>query len=303
MKKILSYNCHEGLLTLWAKLGYEIDLLYYRDWSWWRTECRPIPENITLLSKGHKINEDDYFVAIAFNHHSQYKELKKYKIPIVISFATGKCNEAEATPENLKDVPLAFCSFSQKVKMGFNNTEHPVITYGIDTNEFKGYKGGNGKILTMNHDFRKRDDVLRYHWWKEVCGDLPTTNYGYQTDGLKCPHTTSYEEVKNVYRDYSVYMDTCLESPLSMGMLEAMATGMPVVTTCHDDMEVIISHKENGIICNDKGRLRWFLTNLLKEPYTRARLGKNARDMIKECFTIDSFKYNWTNYFKMLGLI
>ena len=298
--KILSYDCHEGLLSMFANLDIEFDLLFYLEQYKWRTECKPIPKNINILDRGVKAQnvnkKEQYDLVLVFNRHYQYQQVKDYPCPVFLQFATGKCNEDDLS--GLEKANIAFCSFSQMVKYGYNNTHYPVIYYGVGEWDYKRHQGGNGKVLTVNHDFRVRDNVLRYYWSRKILEGIENDNYGFQMDNLESKHSNSYADMLNTYFEYSVYFDTAIESPLSMSMLEAMSAGMPVVTTFHDDNELIFENDVNGIISNDDEYLKEKLKELLSNKKYRKRLGDNARDTIKQKFSIDKFKGSWEKYIR-----
>jgi len=298
VKKILSFDCHEALLTLYSKLGYDMDLMHYKDIYSWREHYRPIPKNIRILPKDYKVNPDDYFCCLIFNRHTQFLRVKDLGLPIFLQFATSKCNEPDLS--GLENVNIAFCGYNQKMEYGYENTNYPVIWYGIDANEFKGYKGNAGYILTTVNDYRIREKVTRFFMYELLTNGLPAINYGEQEDDWPCPKSKSYEHMKQIYREAAIYLDTTLHSPLSFSVLEAMATGMPVVTTRHDDMDLIINNNVNGIINNLAHYLRDEIENLLSSRRYRKRLGENARETIKQRFTIDKFCEKWHKYFKQV---
>jgi glycosyltransferase involved in cell wall biosynthesis len=191
----------------------------------------------------------------------------------------------------LENVPLVYCGYKQKEEFG---VEGDVIYYGIDTEEFKGYEGSFNNILTVVTDYRSRDQVTGYSLYQRLIEGLPAHNYGRQDDGAISLISRDYEHLKSLYRNYAVFLDTALHSPLSMSMLEAMATGMPVVTHPHDDMPLIIENDVNGIISGNEEYLKEKLRELLSDRKYRQRLGDAARETIKARFSIEQFKKSWT---------
>lgn len=287
MYKILLYDCHEGLLTLFSKLDAEFDAIPYHEWSRWRLHYRPKPKNIRFISEP----QGPYDLAILFNRHTQFVRFKNFglNIPVILQFATSRCNEPDLS--GLEDVPLVYCGYRQKEEYGVDGK---VIYYGIDTEEFKGYEGSINSVLTVVTDFRSRDRVTGYSFYERLVRGLMATNYGRQDDGLPSLISRDYEHLKSLYRDYTVFLDTALHSPLSMSMLEAMATGMPVVTHPHDDTPLIIENEVNGIISGDEDYLREKLRELLWDKKYGQRLGDAARETIKARFSIEQFKKSWT---------
>ena len=70
-------------------------------------------------------------------------------------------------------------------------------------------------------------------------------------------------------------------------IFEYMAAGKPVVTTAIGQIEEIIEHNVNGILCraDDFEQINRQIERLLMEPQERARIGENARRTIAERHT------------------
>lgn len=67
---------------------------------------------------------------------------------------------------------------------------------------------------------------------------------------------------------------------------EAMATGLPVVTTRHAGIPELVTHKKDGLLVKErdvKGLAR-NIRKLIRKPSLRIRLGKNGRKKVKRLF-------------------
>lgn len=298
--KILSFDCHEALLCAWAKLGFQIDLLpYIKEWKW-NEKKRPLPENVRLLPDA-VINPEDYQFAVAFNEHKQAPIVRELGIPYMISLASS---HRVMNMKKLQTEPVAFCAYSQKEALGFGGTEAPVMHYPIDLDEFRGYTGdGDGILSTINYFRQKCNRVVRgYDWAMQITKGLPYFNVGWELEGDFIA-AYDFEALKGNYRNRAVYLDPCTASPMSMSCLEAMATGMPFVTRPHDDWPFLIEHGINGVMSNDDGTTRQWLESLLEDGKTRAALGRNAREMIREKFSVEAWKKDWMIFFAKWNLI
>lgn len=305
--KILTFDCHESLICAWAKLGHEIHLLpYIKEWAW-NIRKRPIPENVKLLPDGFQPNYKDYNIGIAFNEHTQLPLVRKWGIPYLISFAS-LANIRD--PEALRGERMVFCAFSQRdhyqEKYG-PHIEGDVIYYGIDIDEYYKNEGTNGKILsTINYFGQSGNKGPRgYDWAKSITRGLPYDNWGWSLarDAIQFPHPNSFDELRALYRDYAIYLDPCVSSPMSMSNLEAMASGMPLVTREHDDWPLIIQDGINGLISDNDEYIRNHIMGLLVASEERIRIGNNARETIREKFNIQSWKENWNRVFQEMGVL
>ena len=85
-----------------------------------------------------------------------------------------------------------------------------------------------------------------------------------------------------------IYVMTSHNEGLSNTMLEAMATGLPVVTTRVSGTEENIEEPEAGkvVACNDMEAVASALVGLASNPELRFRHGKQGRDVIDRKFSI-----------------
>jgi colanic acid/amylovoran biosynthesis glycosyltransferase len=72
-------------------------------------------------------------------------------------------------------------------------------------------------------------------------------------------------------------------------MLEAMATGLPVLATRHGGIPEVVEDGVHGLLCpeNDAAALSQGLRRLLTEPLTRLEMGRNAAQMVRTEFSVD----------------
>jgi hypothetical protein len=285
MKKILSFDCHESLLKLFSNLDAEFYLLPYQNEHRWKDTF--LPKNV------HQIEgtfSDKFDAVLLFNRWWQYENAKGYDAPKFLQFATSRCNENDVAglDEFLKrdDIKFAFCSHYQKMEYGMWHTESPVIYYGIDMSMYSGYKNKCGQVITAVKDFKERERVTRFSLWERLTKGIRSINY----------ESLTKDKMVEAYQHSTIFLDTCIHSPLSFSVLEAMSVGMPVVTTFHDDLPLIIENGVNGVISNDEEYLKEKIKELMKNKKLRKRLGDNARQTIIEKFNIQQFVEKWSEY-------
>ncbi|PRX35674.1 sugar transferase (PEP-CTERM/EpsH1 system associated) [Orenia metallireducens] len=71
-------------------------------------------------------------------------------------------------------------------------------------------------------------------------------------------------------------------------VLEGMAVGKPVVTTSIGIQGIMAQNKENIFVTDNSGEMASLINNLLNDKNLRISIGNNARDFIKDNYTIDS---------------
>jgi glycosyltransferase involved in cell wall biosynthesis len=97
-----------------------------------------------------------------------------------------------------------------------------------------------------------------------------------------------------MYRQHRAYVHTAghrLDDGYNLGLIEAMTTGMPVVSTAL--AESPIEDGKNGFIDKDPRRLHAGLASLLLDPARALELGKRARETALQMFSVDGFVSGW----------
>ena len=94
--------------------------------------------------------------------------------------------------------------------------------------------------------------------------------------------------VEDEMKKMDLFVMPSVSEGMSNAILEAMATGLPVLATdCGANREVIIDGKTGHLFpCDDEKRLGELILNLLQDTGERLRMGQEARKRILERFTI-----------------
>ena len=96
-------------------------------------------------------------------------------------------------------------------------------------------------------------------------------------------------------RGHRVYLHTArppFEDGYNLAMLEAMATGVPVVTLAHPTSP--IADRGNGLVGRSTLELRLALLELLEDAALAARLGAAGRETVRDRFPITAFRERWS---------
>ncbi len=108
----------------------------------------------------------------------------------------------------------------------------------------------------------------------------------------------SFDELRDHFSRYRVYLNTTVEQyedGYNLSMLEAMATGMPVISTANQSSP--IKDGVNGFISNDISYLRQWTKVLLEDVSLAREMGKEARKTVEALFSQNAFLKKWDRIF------
>ncbi len=309
--KILSFNWHEPYLCLLSKIGHEFLVIEpeigpgkIRKWD---QNMRPLPKNVRLLSlesAKEELDRNNVDVIIAHNVKDLI-ELKDYTLPKVLVFhnrlsteidlGQGKVDREEYLAKIkpfFQQAKKVFISESKKRDWGMDGK---VILPGLDVSEYDPYTGEKPTILRVGNLFKERDLMLGYTASQKVVEGFSRITLGMNPSIPSSRLSKGFQDLKDHYSQCRVFLNTTVdgyEDGYNLAMLEAMAAGMPVVSTFNRTSP--IENGVNGYISNDIAELRSSVAELLEDPDKARVLGLKARETVQEQFGLTAFLKSWT---------
>jgi glycosyltransferase involved in cell wall biosynthesis len=156
-------------------------------------------------------------------------------------------------------------------------------------------------ILTVANEFRERGQILGYDIWEHITKGLPTRVLG-DNPGLSKP-AENPDHLAATYAASSIYLNCTRFSPIPMSLLESAACGNIIISTATAAIPTIFTHNENALLSNDIGELRGFLEDALNNPQKYEYMRENARNLITQKFSLDSFTKRWDELLQMTAKI
>lgn len=177
-----------------------------------------------------------------------------------------------------------------------------VIPSAIDAKQYGGYRGEISGILQVSNYLKQRGAMLGWTAHEAVCRDLPHLVLGVNPGLVEARVTEDWEDLKEQYRSYRVYLHTAVhpyEDGFNLAMLEAMATGMPVAGIHHPTSPV--EDGVDGVLASDAAELRSKVLRLLENPELAAGMGAAARKKVEERFPWEVFQRAWEALARSIG--
>lgn len=254
--------------------------------SWFLSEVKNFNPDIIVY---------EYFRSCQQLIHNQ-PELKNWKSILVHHNQKDKSLfHADWNELGIKVIVTHTAKCRQKLMdKGYTNVE--TINHGIDLSTFT-YSDVEPEIPTIGYVGR----VVPWKGLKEIAESAVELNYPVlmmgkldkmdywetvpkeklQFDFMGC----SNEERPNAYRNMTIYVGNSEDDyeEGTLPFLEAMACGVPVVTTLNGVANDIIRHEYNALVVpfQDKEALKAAIKRLMEDKELRATLRKNAWDTVR----------------------
>tara|TARA_Y100001937_G_scaffold126784_1_gene196967 strand:- start:3060 stop:4031 length:972 start_codon:yes stop_codon:yes gene_type:complete len=297
---ILTFNAHERYQTQLAKTGHNFYSFNYEEGKDWYEGHGAMPENCYQLGKNNVPNIV-FDMILSHSKFGQYQVARKINDTLQIPLIS--LEHTLPIPQWPQETLSQFLSMTGDYNIFITNyskekwgMDGDVIEHSVDTNIFKPDDDADrSKILTVAHDFIKRDYALNYQGWERITKGLDRVVVG-ETEGLSS-QSKSVEDLIKAYQNALVYINPSVLSPVPTSMLEAMSCGCAIVTTETCSIPDFIEHGVNGFISNDEEDLRSYCEQLLEDKPLAARMGAEARKTIEEKFSEQEFITKWNNVF------
>lgn len=309
--KILTFNWHEPYLCLLSKLGHEFLVVEPEikpgNIRKWNLGMRPVPNNFELISiaQAHEKLEEGEIDCVIAHNVKDLIEVKSYFLPKINVFHNCLTTEIKLGKDKVdrddyldKLIPLldgvtkVFISEMKRVDWGM---EGNIILPGFDISEYGGYTGENKSVLRVGNLLKERDLMMGYSICEQIIGTHPIITLGMNPDISGSRISNDFEDLLTQFRKNRVYINSTVdgyEDGYNMAMLEAMATGMPVVACSNKSTPIIDG--VNGFCSDDPSYLNLCIDLLMKDQNLAERLGNNAQQTVAEKFPLGQFINSWS---------
>lgn len=174
-----------------------------------------------------------------------------------------------------------------------------VIEHGLDTDFWCEDLGleRNEDIFSVVNFWADRDWACGWKLYNEIKKEH-AANYTVAGNNKNLSFPLSGVRLRKKYAASGIFLNTSQFSPVPMSLLEAMACGMPCVSSNTCMIPEIIKDGVNGILCSSPKQFAAALSNLKNDKELSKKLGDNARQTILDKYNIEIFTDNWNNMFR-----
>ncbi len=115
--------------------------------------------------------------------------------------------------------------------------------------------------------------------------------------------TSWVTDVREVYANADIVVLTSLNEGAPVSLVEAQASGVPVISTRVGGVEDVVKHKETGLLVppNNPSELAKAIKELVEDEEKRKRFGEEGQKFVSEHFSVEKFiEKSKKLYYKLL---
>lgn len=300
--RILTTQSHGGWEYEFSKVGHEIVRLSEPGKSTRFGNKHKYPSHVThdYYENLDKYKDFDILVNGDWDSRTSMVHLDMPKIYVPHGFKQSRVIGEHFIHEEY--LPVHTMKFTKSLA----GTEIGTVIYnGVTPEDYEQYDVDFTRqtIVMVFNSFMSRPEVGGYDIWMELMKDYK----GYVFGGAGNEVFNDGIDMNYTAQDYSpslvmnrVYVNTTQTSIMPMSIYDAMACGMPIVTTGTCGIPEIIKHGVTGYITNDINEMKRYINRLLVDDEECMRLGRNARKSVLDYYNSSRMAKEWNELMQTL---
>ena len=168
-----------------------------------------------------------------------------------------------------------------------------VIEHGVAVPDGVRYRGDLARGLTITNHLARRGRRMGADLFLRLRAELPLDLVGMGADELDGLGEIEHPRLPEFAARYRFLFSPVRYTSLSLAVIEAMMTGLPVVTLATAEMATVVEHGVSGFAVTDETRLAAPMRELLRDAGLARHMGEAARRLALERFSIDRFSADW----------
>lgn len=165
--------------------------------------------------------------------------------------------------------------------------EIPYVPLGLDPDAYDGWTGEDDNVLSIIHSYRERG--WHYRQYVEAMDGLPALHIDHLEPNQP---VYEYDDLLRALRRARVYLHDG-EQEYTITLIEAMMTGLPLVSFRIPGIERYVVHGVNGFVGDSAGEIREHCRLLLHDRALAEAMGRASREMALRDYHEDRWRAQW----------
>jgi hypothetical protein len=237
-----------------------------------------------------------------FEDRPEILSARQQRLPVIyLEHNTPKPHASDTRhPIDDPEVLLVHVTHYNRLMWDNGRTPNIIIEHSVAIDPAIRYNGRRDCGITVVNGMQKRPRIAGYDLFLRAREELPLIAVGMQTELFDGLGDVPYRDLHRLVAEYRFLFSPMRYTSLPLAVIEAMTIGMPVVALATTELPGVISHGENGYISCDIDELIERMRFLLANREEAARLGRNARALARERFSLDRFVRDWNRAFALV---
>ncbi len=163
----------------------------------------------------------------------------------------------------------------------------PYVPLGLDPNEYVVANGEGGYVLSIIHSYQDRG--WSHHAYAEAMKGLPTLHVDHLDPKQE---VYEYADLQQALQRARLYLHDG-EQEYTITLIEAMMTGLPLVSFRIPGIERYVEHGVNGFVGETATEIREHCRLLLADDDLAAKMGAASRAKAEREFHEDRWRQQW----------
>lgn len=165
--------------------------------------------------------------------------------------------------------------------------EVPYVPLGLDPAAYGGWTGEDARVLSIIHSYRERG--WHYRSYLEAMRDVPHLHVDHLDESQE---KFDYQQIQSLLRTSRVYLHDG-EQEYTITLIEALMTGLPIVSFRIPGIERYVIDGVNGFVCDDAAQVRDRCRMLLADLDLATTMGAASRALAERAFHEQDWRARW----------
>lgn len=182
--------------------------------------------------------------------------------------------------------------------------EDALIRFYKDEAEWQGWHGTDEAVINITQNMKARASFCNYDFWKTATAGLPAQPLGPGSEEIGGTGEMPLDEMKTCLQRARCYLYTGTQpASYTLGLLEAMMTGTPVISIGPTWMnhfpygpELFEGHELAGIYSDDPREARHMIAGLLSDHGVAQSLSRRQQEHTRETFGVRPVGRAWAKF-------